>query len=314
MRIGGALYYSKMLASQHHSTNQMVFRKMDNKMPEIAVPLSENSAALMPGAVIGTACRLGADVVVPSHVRIGSRVTIDSHVAFGCFDLFEGTAALITIEDDVYIGPNATVLPGLRIGAKARILAGAVVSRDIPENAIVSGNPAAIIAYVDAAGMANGNMSSGSGLTKRHFSEAVGVGAVMLHHFPVITDIRGSLTVGEFERDIPFVPKRYFMVYDVPSKETRGEHAHRECHQFLICTEGSCVVVVDDGSQRLEVLLDHPSKGLHLPPMTWGIQYKYTKTAMLMVFASHHYDNADYIRSYADYLAAVHSHAMEALS
>ncbi len=180
-----------------------------------------------------------------------------------------------------------------------------VVSRDIPDNAIVSGNPATIIAYVDAADMANDTISSTNRRASRHVCEAVGVGAVTLHHFPVITDIRGSLTVGEFERDIPFVPKRYFMVFDVPSKETRGEHAHKACHQFLICLQGSCAVVVDDGAQRREIILDHPSKGLHLPPLTWGIQYKYTQSALLLVFASHHYDNADYIRSYTDYLTEV---------
>ena len=63
------------------------------------------------------------------------------------------------------------------------------------------------------------------------------VAGVRWHKLPKITDIRGSLTVGEFERSIPFVVKRYFIVFDVPSVETRGEHAHRECHQFLVSIE-----------------------------------------------------------------------------
>lgn len=131
---------------------------------------------------------------------------------------------------------------------------------------------------------------------------SVGVGAVTLHRLPVIGDARGDLSVGEFERDIPFVPKRYFMVFDVPSEETRGEHAHRECHQFLICVRGRCAVIVDDGVRRRELVLDHLSIGLYLPPMTWGTQYKYSKDAVLMVFASHHYEATDYIRNYDDFV------------
>jgi UDP-2-acetamido-3-amino-2,3-dideoxy-glucuronate N-acetyltransferase len=130
----------------------------------------------------------------------------------------------------------------------------------------------------------------------------VGVGAVALHHLPVIADARGNLSVGEFERQIPFIPKRYFMVFDVPSRETRGEHAHRECHQFLICVRGECAVIVDDGRERREIVLDHLSLGLHLPPMTWGVQHRYSHEAVLMVFASHYYDAADYIRDYEEFL------------
>jgi UDP-2-acetamido-3-amino-2,3-dideoxy-glucuronate N-acetyltransferase len=77
--------------------------------------------------------------------------------------------------------------------------------------------------------------------------------------------------------------KRYFIVFDVPSMETRGEHAHRECHQFLICVRGSCAVVADDGKNRQEFLLDRPDVGVHLPPMVWGIQYKYSADAVLLV-------------------------------
>jgi UDP-2-acetamido-3-amino-2,3-dideoxy-glucuronate N-acetyltransferase len=127
------------------------------------------------------------------------------------------------------------------------------------------------------------------------------VEGVNLHRMPRVPDIRGSLTVGEFDRSIPFAAKRYFMVFDVPSVETRGEHAHRECHQFLICVRGSCAVVADDGSNRQEFLLDRPDVGIHLPPMVWGIQYKYSADAVLLVFASHYYDGADYIRDYLEF-------------
>ena len=122
-----------------------------------------------------------------------------------------------------------------------------------------------------------------------------------MHNMPRVVDIRGNLTVGEFNRTVPFPAKRYFIVFDVPSAETRGEHAHRECHQFLICVRGSCAVVADDGVHRQEFFLDKPDLGLHLSPMVWGIQYKYSADAVLLVFASHHYDNADYIRDYSEF-------------
>lgn len=119
---------------------------------------------------------------------------------------------------------------------------------------------------------------------------------------PRIIDVRGNLTVGEFDRDIPFVPKRYFMVYQVPLVESRGEHAHRECHQFLICVRGRMTVVGDDGKQRAEYVLDRPDIGFYMPPMTWGAQYNYSPDAVLLVFASHYYDAADYIRDYDEFV------------
>lgn len=137
-----------------------------------------------------------------------------------------------------------------------------------------------------------------------HLSTAtpVGVGQVMLHQLKSVQDIRGDLVVGEFAKDIPFETKRFFLVYNVPSQETRGEHAHRQCHQFLICVKGSCAVVVDNGQERSEIVLDTPGKGLHLPPMIWGEQSHYTADAVLLVFASDHYDPADYIRNYEEFI------------
>ena len=117
------------------------------------------------------------------------------------------------------------------------------------------------------------------------------------------------MTVGEFEKEIPFAPQRYFSVFDVPNKEVRGEHAHKECHQFLVCIKGSCHVVADDGHQRQEFILDKPNKGIYLPPMVWGIQYKYSADAVLMVFASHHYDPDDYIRNYSEFMGVANNEA-----
>jgi UDP-2-acetamido-3-amino-2,3-dideoxy-glucuronate N-acetyltransferase len=133
----------------------------------------------------------------------------------------------------------------------------------------------------------------------------LGVGGCSLHQLRVVHDTRGNLSVGEYQRDIPFAPKRYFLIFDVPTREVRGEHAHRLCHQFLICVRGSCRVLLDDGEHRREVTLDRPDLGVYLPPMIWGTQHSYSADAMLLVFASEYYDAEDYIRSYDDFCALV---------
>ncbi|HVT63104.1 MAG TPA: WxcM-like domain-containing protein [Legionellaceae bacterium] len=129
----------------------------------------------------------------------------------------------------------------------------------------------------------------------------IGVGKVSFHHFKLAQDPRGDLSVGEFLKEIPFIPKRYFLVCNVPEGKIRGEHAHYKCHQFLICVKGACSVVVDDGTSRKEIRLEQPNQGLYLPPLTWGVQYHYTPDAVLMVFASDYYDNNDYIRDYQQF-------------
>jgi UDP-2-acetamido-3-amino-2,3-dideoxy-glucuronate N-acetyltransferase len=275
---------------------------------------------VLPNAQIGNDVNICSHCFIENDVVIGDRVTLKSGV-----QLWDG----LRIGDDVFIGPNAsfandvfprsrrhlvqfletsvedgasigsgaTILPGLVIGRNAMVGAGAVVTRSVPPNAIVVGNPAKIVGYVDA----NQSFNSAEPPRRGNSIHATQVKGVSIHYMPRIADMRGNLTVGEFGHSIPFEAKRYFMVFDVPSKETRGEHAHKECHQFLICVRGSCAVVADDGASREEILLDSPDVGLHLPPMTWGIQYKYSADAVLLVFASHYYDAADYIRNYSEF-------------
>lgn len=119
---------------------------------------------------------------------------------------------------------------------------------------------------------------------------------------PNVTDARGNLSFGEFGRHIPFEPKRYFLVYHVPLVEQRGEHAHRECHQFLVCVRGRISVVGENRRRRDEFVLDRPDLGFYMPPMTWGGQFGYSPDAVLLVFASHFYDAADYIRDHGEFL------------
>lgn len=276
---------------------------------------------ILPGAIIGNDSNICSHSFVENDVVIGDRVTVKSGVQLWDGlrvgnDVFIGPNASFTndrfprskntpksflqtvLEAGASIGANATILPGITIGSNAMVAAGAVVTRSVPPNAIIVGNPAKIVGYVDAD---RSKVAVSASLPTDVGAQATLVSGVSLHHMPRVVDIRGSLTVGEFGRSIPFEVKRYFMVFDVPSMETRGEHAHRQCHQFLICVRGSCAVVADDGSQRQEFFLDRPDVGVHLPPMVWGIQYKYSADAVLLVYASHYYDGADYVRNYAEF-------------
>jgi len=280
-------------------------------------------AHILPGAVIGRECNICDHVFIENDVRVGDRVTVKCGV-----QLWDG----LRVEDDVFIGPNATftndrfprskaypekfpetligkrasiganatILPGISIGQGAMVGAGAVVTKSVPPHAIVAGNPARIIGYANASGIPERDAAPAGTLPGIQESAVRGV---RLHTQPVIEDLRGKLSVYEFESMVPFAVKRTFLVYDVPTAQVRGEHAHKICHQFLVCISGRCSVLADDGSKRQEFLLDAPNIGLHLPPMVWGVQYNYSSDAKLVVFASEHYDAADYIRDYDEFLS-----------
>ncbi|MDP1624248.1 MAG: WxcM-like domain-containing protein [bacterium] len=283
-------------------------------------------AHILPGAVIGKDCNMCDHTFIENDVIVGDRVTIKSGV-----QLWDG----ITVEDDVFIGPNATftndlfprskqypesftrtvirkgasiganatILPGLTIGQYAMVGAGTVVTKDVPPFAVVVGNPARITGYVQA----NKNRIDKPNLSDaiKEIKDNVIVGGVRLYDLPKVMDLRGSLTFAEYDKSLPFMPQRYFLVFDVPSREVRGEHAHRQCHQFLVCIKGSCSVVVDDGRNRVEVLLNRPNLGLHIPPMVWATEYKYSADAVLLVLASDIYNAEDYIRDYDLFLKEV---------
>jgi acetyltransferase-like isoleucine patch superfamily enzyme len=281
-------------------------------------------AHILPGAVIGAGCNICDHTFIENDVRLGDRVTVKCGV-----QLWDG----ITIEDDVFIGPNATftndpfprsrvrpeqfartliragasiganatVLPGLVVERGAMVGAGAVVTHAVPPYAIVAGNPARIVGYAGAVSApAAAPAKPGSALVR-----TCTVRGVEIYEFPEVEDLRGKLTYGEVSNPLPFEVRRYFLVYGVATKDVRGEHAHRKLHQLLICTQGSCHVVVDDGAYREEFALDRPTLGIHVPPMVWAVQYKYTPDAVLLVLASDVYDADDYIRDYGEFLSAV---------
>jgi acetyltransferase-like isoleucine patch superfamily enzyme/dTDP-4-dehydrorhamnose 3,5-epimerase-like enzyme len=272
-------------------------------------------AHVLPGARIGADCNLCDHTFVENDVVLGHRVTVKCGV-----QLWDG----LRVSDDVFIGPNATftndrfprsrqrparflethlergcsiganatVLPGITIGAEAMVGAGAVVTRSVPPRAIVQGNPARIVGYVGQAS---------AGVPSEARVGVTAVTGVQVHELKLVRDMRGDLSVADFGSQVPFVPQRFFVVFQVPSKDVRGEHAHRRCLQFLVCVHGSCTVGFDDGRARGELVLDRPNLGIFLPAMVWGSQFRFSPDATLVVFASEPYDPADYIRSYDEF-------------
>jgi UDP-2-acetamido-3-amino-2,3-dideoxy-glucuronate N-acetyltransferase len=291
-------------------------------------------AHVLPGAVIGEDCNICDHVFVENDVVVGDRVTVKCGV-----QLWDG----VRLADDVFVGPNvtftndryprskaypekflethvglgasiganATILPGVKIGRRALVGAGSVVTRSVPAHAIVAGNPARISGYVDA--------SPGDAQIAPVPAPApvvdVTVPGVSLISIRRADDIRGSLVAAELGHDLPFVPQRVFAVFGVPTREVRGEHAHRTCEQVLVCVNGRVSCILDDGKHRQEFSLDRPDVGLYVPPLVWATQYNYSADAVLVVLASLPYDPGDYIRVYEDFLAVRTSnpddHAMQ---
>jgi len=123
--------------------------------------------------------------------------------------------------------------------------------------------------------------------------------------FPKITDHRGNLTFVEGDQHIPFQVQRVFYVYDIPSGESRGAHAHKTLQQVVICLSGSLDVYLDDGEDRRTVHLNRPWFGLYIPPMIWASEGNFDPGTAYMVLASARYNEADYHRDYEEYRQSV---------
>ncbi|MBD3680012.1 MAG: WxcM-like domain-containing protein [Rhodobacteraceae bacterium] len=242
------------------------------------------------------------DCVIPEGTVLEQGVILEPRVVLAG----EG----IVIRMNARVGAAAVIGEKVSIGQGACVRPGAVVLRSIPPNAIVEGNPAQVVGYVE--GAVRGHPTKGAGL--RHFDTRsfhdsqrpsripLEVGDSAVYLMRRFSDPRGALTVGEVPTELPFAPARFFTVFNVPSVELRGEHAHKQCEQFLICVHGSVRVLLDDGERRCEVTLDRPDLGVYMPAMIWGTQYRYSADAVLLVFASRPYEAEDYLRTYDDFL------------
>lgn len=280
-------------------------------------------AHVLPGAVIGADCNVCDHVFVENDVRLGDRVTVKCGV-----QIWDG----VQLEDDVFVGPNATftndprprsrqwqgspartivragatiganatILPGITIGTGAIVGPGAVVTQNVPAHASVVGNPAHIAGYAESRASRAPTVVVDAA---HQWPERVR--GVRMHEVKVVTDIRGSLSAAELGAGLPFQPARLFTVFDVPSRQVRGEHAHKTLHQWLVCLRGSITLMVDDGEHREAIVLDTPARAVHVPPMIWAAQYQFSPDAILLVAASAEYDADEYIRDYDEFLHAV---------
>jgi len=115
----------------------------------------------------------------------------------------------------------------------------------------------------------------------------------------------GNLTYVYNDIHVPFRIRRVFYSYDIPGGESRGAHAHRQCHQLLVAASGSFEVVLDDGVNRRTVMLNRPFYGLYVPPGIWAEEQGFSSGSICLVLASHPYSEEDYIRSYEDFLKFV---------
>jgi UDP-2-acetamido-3-amino-2,3-dideoxy-glucuronate N-acetyltransferase len=269
-------------------------------------------------ARIGRNCNICDHVFIENKVEIGDNVTIKSGVQLWDGirvgnNVFIGPNATFTndpfpkskkhltlypvtiIEEGASIGANATLLPGVTIGMHSMVGAGAVVTHNVPPYAVVVGNPSRIVRYINT----NENLSvypASPGKDDRRV-----IRGVEMIQLPKFKDMRGKIFVTEIKQHFSFPVKRIFWICNVPSQYVRGEHAHKKCHQALICVNGSCKVNVDNGYERQEITLKSPEICLSISPGIWASQYAFSKDAVLMVLASHTYNAHDYIRDYGSF-------------
>ena len=118
---------------------------------------------------------------------------------------------------------------------------------------------------------------------------------------PVIHDTRGNLTFVEENRNIPFPIKRAYYLYDVPGGASRGGHAHKALHQFVIAMAGSFDVVLTDGKETRRFQLNRSFYGLYICPMVWREMDNFSSGSVCLVLASEFFDEADYYRDFDEF-------------
>jgi dTDP-4-dehydrorhamnose 3,5-epimerase-like enzyme len=124
-------------------------------------------------------------------------------------------------------------------------------------------------------------------------------------NFPSLGDSRGSLVALEAKKTIPFEIKRVYYIFDTCAGVVRGFHAHRSLQQVAVCVTGKCRIVLDDGTEREEIWLDSPTKGLLIGDLVWREIHDFSPGCVLLVLASEHYNEDDYLRTYDDFKRAI---------
>jgi WxcM-like, C-terminal len=120
---------------------------------------------------------------------------------------------------------------------------------------------------------------------------------------PKINYRAGNISIVEGLKNLPFIPKRVFYLYDIPAGEDRGAHAHKKCHQFIIAAQGSFEVSLFDGKNKKTVALNRPFYGLHIPPGIWAYELNFSSGSICLVLASEKFSEQDYIREYSDFIS-----------
>jgi UDP-2-acetamido-3-amino-2,3-dideoxy-glucuronate N-acetyltransferase len=258
------------------------------------------NATILPGVTIGEHSMIGAGAVVtrdvpPRAIVIGNPGYVRGYV-----------------ED---AAPRQVRARAIRAGASAKLAIGEAGCREpggnpavgIPGGGIDDGAPGGVpllpSGVLPDGVFPGGKLPGGRRLPGgTHLPGGTPLpGGARLHHLPRISDHRGQLSFAEVNRALPFAAVRYFVVFGVPSSEIRGEHAHRALEQFLVCVHGACSVRLWDGERGDEIVLDRPDLALHVPPMIWTTQHKYSPDAVLLVLASDVYREEDYIRDLGEF-------------
>jgi len=123
---------------------------------------------------------------------------------------------------------------------------------------------------------------------------------------PKIHNRAGNITVLENNTSLPFEVKRVFYLYDIPGGEARGGHAHKELFQFIVAASGSFNVLLDDGTDKKDFFLNHPTQGLLVVPGIWAEIRGFSSGAICLVLASMAYSEEDYIRDYSEFINYIH--------
>lgn len=120
--------------------------------------------------------------------------------------------------------------------------------------------------------------------------------------FKTLGDDRGSLIALEENYNTPFAIKRVYYIFETKSGVRRGYHAHKYLKQLAICISGSCTFLLDDGITKKDILLDSPNKGLLIEGLVWREMYDFSEDCILLIVASEHFNEDDYIRDYGTFL------------